>query len=83
MNETNVQIECPVCANPAPSKYNWTYSGGSAIRPGISGNDSSTLTIPIIKDQDFTNYTCTVQNVIEGTTHTKIFDNIGLTERGK
>ncbi len=83
MNETNVQIHCSVCVNPAPSKYNWTYSDGSALRPNMSGTDSDTLTFPMVHEEDFTNYTCIVENVIQGKTHTKEVFDITLFEQGK
>jgi hypothetical protein len=82
MNETNATMLCPVCANPAPSKYSWTDSDGNTLRPGISGTDSAAITISRVQDEDFTNYTCTVENVIESSTKRKEFKYIQLIGKG-
>ena len=59
------QLLCDVCANPLPFKYEWKVHGNN-LRYGIFGENTHTLNITDVVEKDFTIYTCSVSNEING-----------------
>ena len=56
----NVTLPCDVCANPAPTTYQWSRNGED-----IPGAESNSFIIVNSTAEDFGNYTCTVTNDID------------------
>ena len=79
INARSVAIRCPVCAQPAPSKYEWTFNG--AVLPSGVTQSSGQLTIDIFTDRHVGMYTCIVTNRPANNDIRKSF-NIELVARG-
>ena len=59
-------LHCEVCAVPDPTSYRWTYNGED-LREGIDGDDTDTITINGVLNEDFGNYSCEVANAFGDT----------------
>ena len=59
----HVTLMCDVCASPKPSSYQWTFNS-TDLREGIEGQDTPSITIYNVIEEDFGNYTCEVTNSI-------------------
>jgi len=58
-------LEVHTCSNPSHRSYKWTFNG-TELRPGIEGDNSSSINITRVQWEDFGEYTCTVSNEING-----------------
>eukprot|EP00918_Siedleckia_nematoides_P076140 GHVU01166536.1.p1 GENE.GHVU01166536.1~~GHVU01166536.1.p1 ORF type:complete len:522 (-),score=38.10 GHVU01166536.1:751-2316(-) len=61
LETTNVEIYCEVCAQPLPTKFEWTFNG-SSLPADISRPTIDKLIIPVFKQDHTGLYTCTVTN---------------------
>ena len=78
-NETSKDIVCSVCANPQPN-FRWTFNN-EILRDGISVA-GDTITLDVVRTEDFGSYTCSVNNEVNGEERSKIF-HIDLVETGR
>ena len=65
---SSTTIAIKTSANPPPSSYAWSFDG-KALKDGINGNGTDSITIQKVGMDDYGNYTCVIINLIEGHPH--------------
>ncbi len=77
--DRNISILCDVCSFPKVNSFQWTFDG-KPLRNGI-GKFGAMITLDEVKPDDFGNYTCKTETIINDENYTSEFD-IELQEKG-